>query len=76
MYDDYSTLLVRTYANATHLQGGLRTYTHSSQLVTVRGDLVQAEIDDAQGVCECGIRLWRDNSARTILITLYLLFFP
>lgn len=64
------TRLLHTYRGGTH--------AHSSQLVTVRGDLVQVEIGDAQGVCECGFRLWRDNSARTILITLYLdlLFFP
>lgn len=39
------TRMLHTY------RGEVRTYTHSAQLVIVRGDLVQVEIGDAQGVC-------------------------
>lgn len=35
-----------------HTYREVGAYTHSSQLVTVRGDLVQVGIGDAQGVCE------------------------
>lgn len=49
------TRMVHTY------RGEVRTYTHGSQLVTVRGDLVQVEIGDAQGVC-----VWNQTLARQL----------
>lgn len=41
------TRMLHTY------RGEVRTYTHSSQLVIVWGDLVQVEIGDGQGVYVC-----------------------
>lgn len=40
-----------THTRMLHTYREAGAHTHSSQLVTVRGDLVQVEICDAQGVC-------------------------